>query len=326
MLLIKILWVLLLPVLSLTASASPVSGVGAGRVIPSPESEVMVGERVALRESVLAECRGDSVRAMEISKALPVKGRYGNSAVRNAERFYNRWDVRWWAVRSCALVWICFFRGYRGRWLYGLPALALAAAFILEWILSDSVPLSGAGPMLNALSLVLSLVFFLNGGRLSVKRAAPLALPVLTCLCVAGALSWHHPAVRAVNPALVSPWLPVHVALMAAAYGCLLSGSVAVLATGLTGRGSAWIAVGVGLLACGIAAGSLWASSAWGRWWSWDPKEDFALATLLLWGGVWIWSRKASGPRGVRIAVASALVLTVGIWFLTKTLGGLHSY
>jgi ABC-type transport system involved in cytochrome c biogenesis permease subunit len=76
-----------------------------------------------------------------------------------------------------------------------------------------------------------------------------------------------------------------------------------------------------------ILLGALWANTAWGRYWGWDPKETAALVTWLLYGA-FLHARVVRGWRGKR----AAWLLVVGFaavmfaYFGNYFFGGLHSY
>ena len=88
------------------------------------------------------------------------------------------------------------------------------------------------------------------------------------------------------------------------------------------------ILVGFLLLTVGIATGSIWAHSAWGTYWSWDPKETWSLITWLLYAAL-LHARMIKGWHGNRIAwlsiigFACVLFTYFGVNFI---LSGLHSY
>jgi cytochrome c-type biogenesis protein CcsB len=88
------------------------------------------------------------------------------------------------------------------------------------------------------------------------------------------------------------------------------------------------IIVGFLLLTLGIATGSIWAHSAWGTYWSWDPKETWSLITWLLYAAL-LHARMIKGWHGSRIAWLSiigfscVLFTYFGVNFI---LSGLHSY
>jgi len=86
--------------------------------------------------------------------------------------------------------------------------------------------------------------------------------------------------------------------------------------------------VGFFLLTLGILTGAVWAESAWGSYWSWDPKETWSLITWLIYAAL-LHARLVKGWYGKRIAVLAvvgflAMLFTYfGVSFL---LPGLHAY
>ncbi len=81
-------------------------------------------------------------------------------------------------------------------------------------------------------------------------------------------------------------------------------------------------------LSLGIITGSIWANSAWGTYWSWDPKETWSLITWFVYAAL-LHARTMQGWRGGRVAWLSVigfgcvLFTYFGVNFL---LSGLHSY
>ncbi|MBC1261488.1 c-type cytochrome biogenesis protein CcsB [Synechococcus sp. BSF8S] len=88
------------------------------------------------------------------------------------------------------------------------------------------------------------------------------------------------------------------------------------------------ISVGFLLLSVGLVSGAVWANEAWGSWWSWDPKETWALICWLVYAA-YLHSRLSRGWQGRRpalVAVAGLLVIVV-CYIGVNLLGiGLHSY
>lgn len=88
------------------------------------------------------------------------------------------------------------------------------------------------------------------------------------------------------------------------------------------------IIIGFVLLTLGIITGAVWAHSAWGRYWGWDPKETWSLITWLVYAAV-LHSRMMRGWRGKKMAILSMIgffcvIFTyLGVNFI---LSGLHSY
>jgi len=87
------------------------------------------------------------------------------------------------------------------------------------------------------------------------------------------------------------------------------------------------IIIGFLMLTLGIITGSVWAHSAWGSYWSWDPKETWSLITWLIYAAV-IHSRMMRGWKGKRIALLSMVgfFCVLFTYFGVNYLAGLHSY
>lgn len=88
------------------------------------------------------------------------------------------------------------------------------------------------------------------------------------------------------------------------------------------------LGIGFPLLTIGILSGAVWANEAWGSYWSWDPKETWALLTWLVFA-IYLHTRLTKGWQGKKPAIiASVGFLSVWICFLgVNLLGeGLHSY
>ena len=88
------------------------------------------------------------------------------------------------------------------------------------------------------------------------------------------------------------------------------------------------IGLGFPLLTIGIIAGAVWANEAWGTYWSWDPKETWALITWLVFAS-YLHSRLNKSWKGKKPALLAAVgffvvwICYLGVNFLGK---GLHSY
>jgi len=88
------------------------------------------------------------------------------------------------------------------------------------------------------------------------------------------------------------------------------------------------IGLGFPFLTTGIISGAVWANEAWGAYWSWDPKETWALITWLVFA-IYLHSRLLKGWQGKKAAVVGSVgffviwICYLGVNFLGK---GLHSY
>jgi len=169
-------------------------------------------------------------------------------------------------------------------------------------------------------------------------------------------------------PALKSNWLMMHVSVMMLSYSSLMIGSLLAILFLVLSRGQeiklqgssignnqyqnsvitnsefteknltllesldnlSYRIIGLGfpLLTIGIIAGAVWANSAWGSYWSWDPKETWALITWLIFAA-YLHARITKSWQGKKPAILAALgfiivwVCYLGVNFLGQ---GLHSY
>ena len=88
------------------------------------------------------------------------------------------------------------------------------------------------------------------------------------------------------------------------------------------------IGLGFPFLTIGIISGGVWANEAWGSYWSWDPKETWALITWLVFA-IYLHSRLLKGWQGKKAAILGSVgffviwICYLGVNFLGK---GLHSY
>lgn len=88
------------------------------------------------------------------------------------------------------------------------------------------------------------------------------------------------------------------------------------------------IGLGFPFLTIGIISGGIWANEAWGSYWSWDPKETWALITWIIFA-IYLHSRMTKGWKGKKTAIIGSIgffiiwICYLGVNFLGK---GLHSY
>jgi cytochrome c-type biogenesis protein CcsB len=87
------------------------------------------------------------------------------------------------------------------------------------------------------------------------------------------------------------------------------------------------VVIGFIFLTLGIITGSVWAYSAWGSYWSWDPKETWSLITWLIYAAM-LHSRFVHGWKGKRMAIMSIIgfASVLFTYFGVNYLPGLHSY
>jgi len=162
-------------------------------------------------------------------------------------------------------------------------------------------------------------------------------------------LSWMDPEITNLVPVLKSYWLTIHVATIVASYGFLGLGALLAfvnLISFIMKRKSNLISLdlsvreltyviemtltfGLILLTIGNFLGGVWANESWGRYWGWDPKETWALASIIFYSFV-LHMRFIPGLQSLYafnlaslLAYASILMTYFGVNFY---LSGLHSY
>jgi cytochrome c-type biogenesis protein CcsB len=154
-----------------------------------------------------------------------------------------------------------------------------------------------------------------------------------------------------VNPILKSAWLGIHTTLAvlgdaAFAFSFIVSAMYLVQERQLKHKhlgaifhrlppldvmdtiGYRALSIGWPLFTLGMITGSLWANSAWGTYWSWDPKETWSLITWFVYS-VYLHARYVRGWKGTQMAVISLIgFLSVIFTYLgvNLVLSGLHSY
>lgn len=142
-------------------------------------------------------------------------------------------------------------------------------------------------------------------------------------------------------PVLRSIWLQLHVAAAVIAYGLFALSfalsAVYLLLKGKDGFISAktldsmiyrFIAAGFPFMTMVIITGAIWAEEAWGAWWSWDPKETWALITWLIYA-LYLHFRRTrqwSGRVAAWLALSGFAAVVFTMLGVTYLLPGMHSY
>ena len=149
---------------------------------------------------------------------------------------------------------------------------------------------------------------------------SPLHPEILLSLCGTAMASYMVIAIcqSPLLPVLRSPFLFVHVGTIMLSY--------ILLVTSIVRRKV--LRPAVFLLAVGIFLGAVWANVSWGTYWSWDPKESWALVTLLIYSlplheKSLPWFRSTRNYRIYSILALASLLMT---YFGVNFLGGMHSY
>lgn len=279
------------------------------------------------------------------------------------EILYNKYDIfkklfSWYMYTSVLLFVLCIVRIFTdnkalrilNKFFIGIiVALFLmhTAGLIMRWYISGHAPWSDAYESMIYVGWA-TMLFGLIFGRKSEMTIASTAFVASMILMVAH-WNWMDPAIANLQPVLNSYWLMIHVAVIVASYGPfalgMILGIVALLLIifttnknkarmdlnikELTYINEMALTVGLVLLTIGNFLGGQWANESWGRYWGWDPKETWALISIMVYAFV-IHMRFVPSLRGTWIynfisviAFYSILMTYFGVNFY---LTGLHSY
>ena len=204
----------------------------------------------------------------------------------------------------------------------------------LRWWLSGHIPLSnGYETMLFMAWVLLVLTVVLFRKFRIILWLGPLA--TLCCLLVA-MIAGSGSQITPLMPVLQSPLLSLHVMTVMCAYALfalqMLIGIYAFWTSKLeriTALSQLLLYPAVFLLTIGIFLGAVWANVSWGNYWSWDPKESWALITLMIYA---VPLHKASigifrNPRFYHLYIVIAFLAVLITYFgVNYLLGGMHSY
>jgi cytochrome c-type biogenesis protein CcsB len=242
-----------------------------------------------------------------------------------------------------------------GRWATGAALLGLAVHTVglgVRWVESYQLgighaPLSNFYESLIFFAWAIVLVYLLAEWRLANRSLGIFVMPAAFFMMGFASLSPDEQTrIQPLIPALQSNWLTSHVVT------CFLGYAFFALAFGLgvmyftrgraaDGRAARFFptgevidgliyttsSLGFVFLTLGIVTGAVWAHVAWGRYWSWDPKETWSLITWCVYA-IMLHARFVFGWRGRRMAVlavvgfAAAIFTYLGVNFLPS----LHSY
>ena len=240
-------------------------------------------------------------------------------------------------------------------WLGTLSA-NLILFFILasRWLISGYFPLSNLYESLLFLSWCLLFILKLIESKTNSKIIGAVVLPIILLIISFATLILPKPMQYSspLVPSLQSNWLMMHVSMMMFSYSILILGSLLSilmlvliktknnnsslnslvtnknLLINLDNWSYRTIGLGFPLLTIGIISGAVWANEAWGSYWSWDPKETWALITWLIFAA-YIHARLSKGWSGEKVAILGSCGF-FGVWICylgTNFLGqGLHSY
>ena len=244
--------------------------------------------------------------------------------------------------------------GRLATWTAIIGAICNLAGLIMRWVESYSLgiahaPLSNLYESMVFFSLTITIVYLVIEKKYKNRVIGAFTTPIAFLAMAYASLNPNiSDRIQPLLPALKSNWLIAHVmtcfvgySAFAIAFGisCMYlfkqkdpEGKSSLLAHFPNARvldelNHQMIMFGFLFLTIGIITGSVWANSAWGRYWGWDPKETWSLITWFIYATV-LHARMMRGWSGKRIAYLSILgfVAVLFTYFGVNYLPGLHSY
>lgn len=239
----------------------------------------------------------------------------------------------------------------RTNGIYRCGTLLLLATFLfhtvgygLRWYISGNVPLTNGYETMLFVALVTMLAALVMQHAL--PRFTALILPfgflISGFTLLVSHLTQMNPHITSLMPVLQSPWLSSHVSLIMLSYSLFafitLNACVALVLIrrgarrqliAITTLSRLLLMPAVGSLAIGIFLGAVWANVSWGTYWSWDPKEVWALITLIAYGMAFHrhslpWLRR---PLAFHLYMIGCFLTVLMTYFgVNYLLGGMHSY
>ena len=216
-----------------------------------------------------------------------------------------------------------------------------------RWVISGHAPWSNGYESM----IYISWATMLSGIIFSRKSKMTLAATTLvtSLFLMVAHLNWLDPEITNIVPVLNSYWLMIHVSIITASYGFLALGAVLGLFSlwliiftssetkkklldtikELTLINEKSITIGLFMLTIGTFLGGVWANESWGRYWGWDPKETWALVSILVYAFI-LHMRLIPALSGIYIFNLATLIgissIIMTYFGVNYYLSGLHSY
>jgi len=247
-----------------------------------------------------------------------------------------------------------FNQNIKLNWLKKVAFIFILVLFIAEtaglgirWYISDHAPWSNGYESMIFISWATCLGGLIFANRSEITLSLTTVLAGLA-LMVAG-MSWMSPEITNLVSVLKSYWLIVHVAIITASYGFLGIGALLGLLNlilmilrnkknlvrvnftikELVNIIQITLMIGLIMVTVGSFLGGVWANESWGRYWGWDPKETWALVTILVYTFVGHMYKiqgfkgQFAMSAGALLAFSSVLMTYFGVNYY---LSGMHSY
>ncbi len=312
---------------------------------------------------------GDYGQANELLESIKgFQRKFGSEVIPSKQKIrteilYNKYDIfrnLFWMYMLAGVLMLIFvlFQIFKDNKVVGslikFSKVAIIIFFVLHtagliarWYLSGHAPWSDAYESMIYVAWA-TMLFGIYFGRKSDLTLASTAF-VTSMILMISHWNWMDPAIANLPPVLDSYWLMIHVSIIVGSYGPftlgMILGAVALILMILTTKKNKKkmdltikeitiitemaLTVGLVMLTIGNFLGGQWANESWGRYWGWDPKETWALVSIMVYAFV-IHMRIVPGLRSrwlfnfmAVVSFASIMMTYFGVNFY---LSGLHSY
>ncbi len=239
--------------------------------------------------------------------------------------------------------------GNLARWVLVGGFLVHCATIVARYAAAGHVPVVNLQESLSFFALAIVGAFLLFDLKYRLTILGAFSCPLALAMMIFGAAA--KSPVSTANPALDSWWFPIHISLAFAGYAIFALAFVAGVMyllqermlkskrfSGLFYRlpsldvldsiNYRCLTFGFPLMTMGIISGAVWANSAWGGYWRWDPKETWALITWFLYAAL-LHGRLTIGWRGRRAAIFAIigfLCLLFTFLGVNTLMSDLHSF
>lgn len=227
---------------------------------------------------------------------------------------------KWFDVGSRAYTWALL--------------LYLATIIGLRWAVMGSVPLTNGYEAMEFMTMGVLIIMLLFQRHFALLIPAGILIAGFALLVAV--MGESDPPITNVMPVLSSPLLSLHVVIIMLAYALLaiifMLSICALLTKSIAERLTTLIHLlhtpALFLLTAGIFIGAVWANVSWGSYWQWDPKETWALITMIVYAiplhpSFFATSRPRAFLFYMFFAFISVLITYFGVNYI---LGGMHSY
>ncbi len=233
-------------------------------------------------------------------------------------------------------------------WAAFVAFLLHVAYFVLRWVESGRIPVTSFFEEANFLGMGIVLVFLIMEFRFKIAALGSFMLPLVIILMLPAFLVTGD--IKELNPVLKSGWLGVHTSFSvlgdaAFAFAFIVSVMYLIQERQLKSRhlgavfhrlpsldimdtlGYKALTFGWPLFTLGMITGSIWANSAWGTYWSWDPKETWSLITWAIY--LILLHLRTIGWRGRKMALLSIvgfLFVLISFFVVSRVNVGKHTF